>query len=207
MHAYTRRVRDNILPLSIANTLPKAFEEWRFTGKTIDHYHPTQTCKLCGKDEIRYHFEIENEFNQNCLMVGSHCILKFNLAVFVGGNRLTLDEAKKHLSKLTEQMRLASCIKALEQLATSENNDILRGALEYYRKNKKLTPKQAFVVFWRLNKNQIDHSPSFFNVTLKKQRYRDDLQAMPTSQVRFFWQALTVSQRNIATALGHTPPK
>ncbi len=59
-------------------------------------------------------------------------------------------------------MRLEACIKALQTLAAAENNDVLRSALEYYQRNKKLTPKLAFVVFWRLRANRIDHNPSFF---------------------------------------------
>jgi hypothetical protein len=72
--------------------------------------------------------------------------------------------------------------------------------------NKKLTPKQAFVVFWRLQRNRIDHDPSFFSVTLKKKRYMDDLGAMETSKVHFFWKALTQNQRRSAVSLGHTAP-
>jgi hypothetical protein len=67
---YTQRVRDSILPLSVADTLPKAFEEWRFTGHTHDHEEPIETCKLCGQEGLRYHFEIQNDFTGNSLDVG-----------------------------------------------------------------------------------------------------------------------------------------
>jgi hypothetical protein len=50
---YTQRVRDSILPLSVADTLPKAFEEWRFTGRTHDHEESIETCKLCARDAKR----------------------------------------------------------------------------------------------------------------------------------------------------------
>ncbi len=161
----------------------------------MDHEEPCETCELCGQEGLRYHFEIQNDLTGHALEVGSHCILQFDVAVFEGGRRLTVGEAKKKLAKLTEQMRLASCVKALEKLARSERNDILESALSYYRKNKKLTPKLAFVVFWRLQKHGIDHSPSFFNVTLKKKRYVQDLGEMETSRVRQ------------AVELGHTPPR
>src|ERR1700727_2585947 len=162
MQTYALRVRESILPLSVADTLPKAFEEWHFTGSTTDHEEPCETCQLCEQEGLRYHFEIRNVYTQHVLQVGSHCILQFNLAVFEDGRRLSSAEAKKKLDKLTQQMRLDSCIRALERLAQAEKSDILVNALAYYRKNKKLTPKQAFVVFWRLRKHRIDHSPSFF---------------------------------------------
>jgi hypothetical protein len=88
-------------------------------------------------------------------------------------------------------MRQDSCIWARERLAQKEESDILKNALDYYRKDKKLTPKQAFVVFWRLKKNKIDHSPSFSRIALKKDLHVHDLAKMPTNRVHFFWSALT----------------
>lgn len=207
MQSYSQRVRDSILPLSVGDTLPKAFDEWYFTGSTEDHEEPCETCELCGQDGLRYHFEISNMYTGRALQVGSHCILQFDVAVYDGSRRLTTKEAKRQLDKLTQQMRLASCIKALEALARAEKSSILDNALTYYRKNKKLTPKQAFVVFWRLRRNRVDHSPSFFNVTLRKKQHVTDLQEMASDKVHFFWRALTSAQRKQAMRLGHQPPK
>jgi hypothetical protein len=130
MATYTQRVRDSILPHSVAATLPKAFEEWRFTGQTYDHEEPHETCQLCGQEGLRYHFEIQNGFTNHRLDVGSHCILQFNVAVYENGRRLTPADAKLQLDKLVQEMRLDSCIRALERLARAENSQILSGALE-----------------------------------------------------------------------------
>src|SRR3977135_3782175 len=113
METYTRRVRESILPLSIADTLPKAFGEWRFTGVTHDQEEPCETCQLCGQEGLRYHFEIQNIFTNRRLDVGSHCILQFNFAVYEEGRRLTPADAKRQLDKLVQKMRLESCIRAL----------------------------------------------------------------------------------------------
>jgi len=207
MHTYPQRVRDNILPLSVGSTLPAAFEEWSFTENTVDHEAPIETCRLCNQEELRYHFEIRNALTHKCLWVGSQCILKFNLSVFEAGHRLSASDSKKKLERLMQKMRLESCIKALERLATSEQNEILSNALGYYRANKHLTPKYAFVVLWRLRQNNIDHSPSFFKVSLKKDKYKSDLRAMPLSRVHTIWPALTSAQRRLATELGHSPPE
>jgi hypothetical protein len=206
MATYTQRVRDSILPLSVSDTLPEAFREWYFTEEIIDRETPIETCQLCGQEELRYHFEIQNEVNDNTLWVGSQCILKFDVSVFEDGRLLSAVEARRKLDKLTEKMRLDSCIKALKNLATSENNEVLNNALNYYQRYKKLTPKFAFVVFWRLKRHRIDHNPSFFNITLKKKKFMNDLREMETARVHFFWTALSSSQRKQAIELGHTPP-
>ncbi|WP_230383188.1 hypothetical protein [Paracoccus shanxieyensis] len=120
MGGYTQRVRDSILPLSVAGTLPAAFNEWSFTDNTVDHEQPIETCELCGQQDLRYHFEIANHYTDATLWVGSHCILQFDVAVIEKGRRLSPAEAKRHLTKLTQQMHLESCIRTLEQLAAKE---------------------------------------------------------------------------------------
>lgn len=204
--SYPQRVRDNILPLSVASTLPEAFEEWSFTENTVDHEESIETCHLCDHEELRYHFQIRNALTGHTLWVGSSCILKFGLSVFEGAQRLSAKDAKKKLDRLTQQMRLEACIKALRRLCEKEGGDILANALAYYEKNKFLTPKHAFVVLWRLRSNRIDHSPSFFKVTMKKDRYKNDLRQMPTDRVHLLWPALSPSQRRMAEEMGHRPP-
>ena len=123
---YTQHVRDSILPLSVADTLPKAFEEWRFTGHTCDHEEPVEICRLCGQEGLRYHFEIQNDSTHRTLDVGSHCILQFNVAVYDDGRRLSSKDAKRRLHKLVQKMRLDSCINALERLARTKSPNTLR---------------------------------------------------------------------------------
>lgn len=206
MSTYPQRVRDNILPLSVGSTLPEAFEEWSFTENTEDHEQPIETCQLCEQEALRYHFEIRNSLTKRTLWVGSQCILKFGLSVFESGRRLSDSEAKKKLDRLMQQMRLESCIRALEKLAQAENNEILSNALVYYQKNKFLSPKYAFVVLWRLQRNGIDHSPSFFKVNLKREKYQQDLQNMKLSHVHTIWPALSSTQRDMAIRMGHRAP-
>lgn len=206
MRTYPQRVRDNILPLSVGSTLPEAFEEWSFTDNTVDHEEPIETCQLCDQEELRYHFEIKNAITHRCLWVGSQCILKFNLSVFEDGRRLSPGDSKKKLDRLMQKMRLQSCINALQKLAASEDNQILSNALAYYVKNKYLTPKFAFVVLWRLQEHQIDHSPSFLKINLAKIKYKDDLREMSESRVHVIWPALSSAQRKMAVEMGHSAP-
>lgn len=206
MATYPQRVRDNILPLSVGATLPEAFEEWSFTERTVDHEEPVANCELCNQEELRYHFEIKNALTHRCLWVGSQCILKFNLSVFERGQRLSPAEAKKKLDRLTKQMQLDSCVNALQRLVASEESPILANALAYFRTNKNLSPKYGFVVLWKLRQHRIEHHPSFFNINLKRDKYKADLRQMELSRVHVLWPALTTSQRNMALRFGHTAP-
>lgn len=207
MSSYPQRVAENILPLSLAGTLPDAFQEWYFTENVEDHLIADADCELCDKEQLRYHFEIQNRTTEHCLWVGSSCILKFKVQVFDDGMLLDAKASKRKLEDIKSKMRLDACISALEKLAREEGGDILSGALKYYRKNKYLTPKQAFVVLWRLNENKIDHSPSFFKINLNNHRCQTDLKNMSARNVRVIWAALSASQRKMAIRLGHRAPK
>ncbi|MBA0197657.1 hypothetical protein H4F51_13240 [Pectobacterium brasiliense] len=206
MRTYPQRVAENILPLSLAGTLPEAFKEWYFTDNMEDHEIAKEDCELCDQEQLRYHFEIKNRHTDHRLWVGSSCILKFHVQVFDNGALLDAKSSAKKLEELKKMMRLESCIKALRKLAASEKNDIFSNALDFYLKNKYLTPKFAFVIFWRLSSNKIDHSPSFFKVSLKKDKYKKDLAQMPLERVHMIWPALSISQRKLAISYGHSEP-
>ena len=206
MSNYPKRVWDNILPLSVGDSLPKAFEEWSFTDVVRDHEQATEICELCDQESLRYQFEIQNALTQHTLWVGSQCILRFGLSVFEAGQRLSAADTQKKLERLTQKMRGEACVRALQNLAHAEPSSMLANALSYYQSNKYLSPKFAFVVLWRLKANQIDHSPSFFKVGLKRSQHQQDLREMKLGKVHMIWPALSSSQRDLAVRLGHTPP-
>ena len=193
------------MPLSVGDTLPKAFEEWSVTEQVVDHETPHETCELCGQESLRYHFEIRNTITRHTLWIGSQCILKFGLSVFENGRILSPENAKKKIQRIMEQMQQDACIRALTKLALEEKNEILTNALAYFKAHKYLSPKQAFVVLWRLNTHRIEYNPSFFKVDLKHARFKAQLGEMESSKVRLIWLALSSSQRAIAIRFGHAP--
>lgn len=139
-------------------------------------------------------------------MVGSHCILKFDVPVYDFGKLLNTSEARQKLNRLKEKMHSEACIKALEGVVKREDNQILRGALGYYQKHGYLTPKYAFVVLWRLTANNINYNPSFFKIRLNTFSFKNDFMNMTQHKVNTIWPALSDSQRKLAVKLGHDKP-
>ncbi|WFR97773.1 hypothetical protein [Rhizobium tumorigenes] len=171
MGAYALRVGDSILPLSVDGTLPTAFGEWSFTENTVHH---EQSTKLCGQQDLGHNYEIANQYTEATLWVGSHCLLQFDVAVLEKGRRLSPAEAKRHLTKLTQQMQLASCIRTLEQLAAKESNPILSGALDYRRKNKS-SPQNMPPLF--------SGSSRFSNLIITRRPFRSSFVALGTPRI------------------------
>ena len=195
MNSYPQRVADSLLPLSVAGTVPEAAEEWRVTGKVVDHEFAEQTCQLCGQEHVRYHFEIENAFTRKTLWTGSQCILRFEVAVFEDGERVRGQDAKKALNRLIEAEQHACCLAALDELARIEHDERFGDIRARYARDKRLTPKQAAWVFSRLAHHRIRHTTALFAITLKKAKYRQDLRGMPEAQRRLVQEALTSEQR------------
>src|SRR5262245_59626827 len=110
---YSKRVQENILPRSVVDTLHEAFKEWYCNGNTIDHEKPIETCQLCEQEELRYHFEIQNQYTERTLWIGSRCILKFDIAVYEGDKVLDKSSAQRKLNTLMQSMGHESCLKVL----------------------------------------------------------------------------------------------
>ena len=206
MSSYPKRVWDNILPLSVGNNLPEAFEEWSFADVVRDHGQATETCELCDQESLRYQFEIRNEHTGRALWVGSQCILRFGVSVFEAGRKLSIKDTQKKLDRLTQKMRDDACLRSVHKLADAEGGSMLANAVRYYQSHGYLSPKFAFVVLWRLKENGIEHSPSFFKIALRRDQHKKDLQEMKLSNVHMIWPALSSSQREQAIRLGHRPP-
>ncbi|WP_323160638.1 hypothetical protein [Pseudomonas fluorescens] len=206
MNAFSERVSANVLPYSISKSLPDALKEWSVTDVMKDHEHATETCELCDHEALRYQYEIVNVFTRNTLWVGSSCILRFGVSVLENGVVLSKKSAERKLDRLLQSTRQATCIRSLERLAKAESDERLVSALNYYRKNACLTPKFAVMVLWRLGVAKIDHSPTFFKISLRRDLHKQHLREMKLGSVHLIWPALTSAQRATAIAMGHCPP-
>jgi hypothetical protein len=82
-----------------------SFTDWVFTEKVQDRGSARACCGLCDHRNLRYIFEVRNRRNGHRMWVGSSCILKFGLAVMQDGKKLSDDEARAKLRRLTRQMK------------------------------------------------------------------------------------------------------
>jgi hypothetical protein len=203
---YAKHVRETILPLSVSNSLPAAFGEWHYTGYKIDHEDADYTCQMCGQEGLRYHFEIRNDSTDAELMVGSHCILSFDVEVRHQGRVLTREEAKRHLDELIAQMQFSTALKALNNLYGVNPHDVTKTAIRYFRTNKALSPKLASAVFWQFQSNDIRYNPTHFAIQLRRSQHKVDYdQLTPAGRARVL-AALTSAQKKALVKRGALVP-
>ncbi|MCP9356711.1 transcriptional regulator [Liquorilactobacillus satsumensis] len=73
---YAKNFFNRVLSNSVSNNWDRAVLEWEITGSKEDDL--CETSCICGKENIRYIFEITNKKNKQKLYpVGSSCIKKF----------------------------------------------------------------------------------------------------------------------------------
>jgi hypothetical protein len=191
MSGYTGRVAANLLPRSMAQTLPAAIKEWHVTGEAADHGHPAEVCQLCEQEGLRYEFGIANQGTGYRMMVGSRCILKFRIAMADGSR-----SSARNLAQLVKAASIKACLGALIAVCQAERSDVLDGALRYFRQHECLTPRAAWVVLWRLRQLGIKHDARQFRIALRRKSQLRELAAMPRERVGLLWPALTKAQRD-----------
>ena len=86
--SWVQRVRQNLLPLSLEKQdLTLALKEWYYAGTAYDLEAATEDCELCDHPNIRFQFEIYNQFTEQVLMVGSECITLVSGKRFIKSRR------------------------------------------------------------------------------------------------------------------------
>lgn len=192
---YIDRIAPNIVPLSVSEDVYKALTEWEATGLVVDHEAPDEVCKLCDNTGLRYHFKIENSHTGNTLMVGSQCILRFNVKVR-GATKAT---AKRTLGKWVARAQRDTTLKTFSKVRDTETDAgfqaALVGAVSYYNSNGVLTPNHLALVRWRAKQNGIDLSMTAVKVSFKKKAHKQQALDMDTWRLKTIWDALSPSQK------------
>jgi len=204
---WATRVRVNLFPLSQEqHDLSTALKEWFFTGNHVDHGDGAyETCEMCDKIPLRYHFQIQNSNNQFRLWVGSECIKRFGVdAIDDDGQRISGAAAKakvdKVRSKMIDDARKGRVLEAIHAVIDVEDRDyilsILQRCLADHEAGKALSPKLMSTLGWRLRALKIPHNPRDFRVGLRRDKHKNDLMKLDDFKARGLIPYLSKTQRD-----------
>ncbi|MBL0145398.1 MAG: hypothetical protein IPP48_06215 [Chitinophagaceae bacterium] len=201
MNIWVKNSSKNLLPLSEEKEDFKiALKEWIFTGEIVDHETPIETCELCEKDELRYHFEIKNQLD-NSLWVGSKCIEKFDITIFdEHGNEIT-ENKDQYLQKQARKKHIKLVFENLDKTdGKGKTNDRNNKELDIYCIDRynlegKLDPKMLNYLFKRLDDENIFYDKRFFAISLKKEENKVKLLNLNGEQFERIKKALSLTQR------------
>ncbi|WP_269543225.1 hypothetical protein [Cerasicoccus fimbriatus] len=201
MENWLQRVKASIFPRSREKSdIRAALSEWFYTGDTYDLEYPSADCELCGHKDIRFQFTIENSFTQKDLLIGSECITRFDIrAVDEEGHQLDSETTKKTVQrdrrKLITNAKEKRMFTSLVRLGSLDQDFEIDSFISYYGERKAFTPKQLAVLLWRLEKFGVEHKPTDFKLTIRRNREKNQLLTLKDFQVRAIWKCLSASQK------------
>lgn len=134
------------------------FSEWYATGEVYEDTRVDLVCELCGKTQLRWHFEIgrscltpkRSPLKATSLWVGSHCIEKFDLPYDDGTTTVAGREAvQRELNRRVRDYLRDLNIRAIEELQRLNPHELNAAVLARLRDNEPPTVKMAgSVMYW-----------------------------------------------------------
>lgn len=182
---WPQSVAINLLPLSVANSLPAAFREWTFQDKVrdlLEEYGDYGHCEMCDHQHVRWHFLISNSSTNGHLWTGSTCITRFGVVVHDGsGQQLDAPEDKdrflqKKVRSLIQRQRYEKAEAALQLLISRDPDK--RGMLTRFRDRGAFTPMEALLLLGRCQKYGGDLHPSTLKIRLRRDREKDQVKTL-----------------------------
>ncbi|MCA0902476.1 hypothetical protein [Qipengyuania aquimaris] len=200
MSYWSKRACETLLPLSNADALKAALQEWFYTGSCSEFECCSETCELCGQDGLRYHFEIANSENGNTLSVGSECIKRFEIrAIDHDGSKLSIAETAQLLDidrrKLVEDARKRRALEAIRQLQEKMPEFIAERALTKMSNSGSFSPLQAAFLLEKFDFFGIPFRFGDYKISIRSSAEKDELRDMSEHRLRLAWHALTPQQR------------
>ena len=199
---WASRSANNLFPLSAEKRdLASALREWLYLGDMYDLGAPCEACELCEHPDIRYQFKIVNRLNGNEMLVGSECINRFSIsAADEFGNVLDENQSRRRVNRdrryLVAEARRRRLINVLVTLSALDDEFDIDSFIGYVQDRGAFTPNQLALLFWRLNRNNVEYAPADFRLTIRRNREKDQLRAMKSWRIGRLWPALSPSQRN-----------
>jgi hypothetical protein len=199
MTSWAERASASLLPLSKGTTLTAALKEWTYTGRFFDLEATDGTCELCGQQDLRYHFEIENSATDASLLVGSECIKRFEISgIDEQGRRLDADETgrlvDRHRRGLVEDARKQRVMTALLKLGSKVPDFDAQNFIAFVDDKGAFTPNQVAMIFWRLSSAGVEYRAPDWKVRLRRDSDYSQLRTMKPAAFKRVIAALTSTQ-------------
>lgn len=189
----------NLIPLSVATSFTEALREWLFTGVIYDYEGEDIECELCEHPDLSHHFEIRNTLNDNRLLVGSSCILKFseiNIRDTFGREVTDAEERKVYLEDALQKKLTEIMLEPLRKLWLKDRDH--RADIEPKAKQLKvgdgLSPRELLFLFRRMDAYQIPYTAKRYKVSLRSYIEQGELHRMSQQDLLKIKPALSAAQ-------------
>lgn len=199
MNHWLATSKENLIPLSVSGEFSDALSEWFFTGHVIDYEDEEIECELCEHPDLSHHYEIENKNNNNKLLVGSSCILKFQEIGILDekGNFITDQEERRiHLEGALKEKLSQVMLEPLRKLwlKDKKNRVFIAHNAQKLKLGKSVSPAILVMLFKLMKKLDISYKPQLYKVSLRSDEDQYELKSMPQSDREIIANALSAQQ-------------
>lgn len=180
--------------------------ELYWNGNSFDLGDCSGICELCGKQRIRYHFEIQSLDATQVLRIGSECVKKYAIPS-IGRDGMTINAQLTYKNVVREKSRLITLarsnqvIRMLVALSTVDDEFDIDRLIFSYTRYGAFTPKQLDLVIWRYHANKFRleqqglHFPQkLLTMTIRKPEFQNQLRKMDEWKVERIWVCMTAVQ-------------
>ncbi|ELZ7198877.1 hypothetical protein U0N67_002704 [Vibrio parahaemolyticus] len=192
----------NLLEMSISKDFKTACGEWTFTGVVFDYEEPIEICQLCGKDELRYHFEIKNDITDCMLLVGSSCILKFEeirVANDLGEFETEYSKRDRLLRSALESQRVEQFLGKLRQIyrkpLRSDDRATMGRVGVLIKTREKLSPYDALWLTSIMKRHGYSYDNAPVSICLATNENKEQLIGLPKDFLKDMWPLLSTQQQ------------
>jgi hypothetical protein len=173
----------NLIPLSKSTSFTEALREWLFTGNVYDYDDEDIECELCEHPDLSHHFEIRNTLNDNRLLVGSSCILKFseiNIRDALGQEVTDPDERKFYLEDALRKKLMEIMLEPLRKLWLKDKKyrPNIEEKANYLKAGSGVSPRELLFLFQRMEFYQIPYTAKRYKVSLRSYAEQRELHQM-----------------------------
>ena len=200
MNHWLETSKINLIPLSVSRDFREALSEWQFTGHVIDYDNREIECELCEHPDLSHHYEIKNKNNENKLLVGSKCILKFQEISICDekGNFVTdQDERKIYLEKALKEKLREIMLEPLRKawLKNKLNRDFIENNAKQLKKGKGVSPNTLVTLFKFMRELNVSYKPSLYKISLRSYEDQIELDLMEGENRALILESFSSSQR------------
>lgn len=189
----------NLVPLSKSISFTEALREWLFTGNVYDYDDGDIECELCEHPDLSHHFEIRNTLNDNRLLVGSSCILKFSEITIrdaLGQEVTDLDERKFYLEDALQKKLAEIMLEPLRRLWLKdiEYRANIEAKAKYLKAGSGVSPRELLFLFRRMEFYNIPYTAKRYKVSLRAYSEQRELRQMSHEELHKIKPALSATQ-------------
>lgn len=174
-------------------------EQWAYTGECFISENNSGTCDLCGQQNLKYIFQIENVEKTKYMSVGSECILDFMNSGYMkketGNGEQVFMLLQQHKREKIEEEKRKQLFQSIDCIHSFDESFKPDHYYALYYNQGGFTPNQAVYILEQIQHYHIPYQTSSFTILLRKKEHQEELMRLSFYYLELLWMTLSSEQQ------------